>query len=68
MPPAELTAAHVPEPCRWHLSGGIAYPHGDGSAWCRIPHAVICPATPSPAEPAPTLRRSAANWPSVPAV
>lgn len=42
--PAELTAAHVPEPCRWHLSSGIAHPHGDGSAWCRMPHAVLCPA------------------------
>ncbi|MFD7817638.1 DUF6083 domain-containing protein [Streptomyces sp. NPDC059785] len=41
--PAELPTAHVPEPCRWHLSGGIAHPHGDGSAWCRIPHAVLCP-------------------------
>lgn len=41
--PAELAAAHVPESCRWHLSGGIAHPHGDGSAWCRIPHAVLCP-------------------------
>ncbi|WP_079079105.1 DUF6083 domain-containing protein [Streptomyces sp. DSM 15324] len=25
------------------VSGGIAHPHGDGSAWCRIPHAVLCP-------------------------
>jgi len=41
--PAELTTAHVPESRRWHLSGGIAYPHGDNSAWCRIPHAVLCP-------------------------
>ncbi|CAM5585714.1 hypothetical protein SALBM311S_01203 [Streptomyces alboniger] len=41
--PAELTAAQVPESCRWHLSCGIAHPHGDGSAWCRIPHAVLCP-------------------------
>lgn len=41
--PAELTAAHVPESCRWHLSSGIAHPHGDGSAWCRIPHTVLCP-------------------------
>lgn len=41
--PAELTAADVPERCRWHLSSGIAHPHGDGSAWCRIPHAVLCP-------------------------
>ncbi|MFJ8536841.1 DUF6083 domain-containing protein [Streptomyces sp. NPDC093591] len=42
--PAELATAHVPEPCRWHLSGGIAHPHGDGSPWCRIPHAILCPA------------------------
>ncbi|MFF0572048.1 DUF6083 domain-containing protein [Streptomyces sp. NPDC004041] len=41
--PAELATADVPESCRWHLSGGIAYPHGDNSAWCRIPHAVLCP-------------------------
>ncbi|MET9046041.1 DUF6083 domain-containing protein [Streptomyces sp. NPDC004362] len=40
--PAEMVTAHVPDSCRWHLSGGIAYPHGDGSAWCRIPHAVLC--------------------------
>ncbi|MEU2900356.1 DUF6083 domain-containing protein [Streptomyces sp. NPDC001273] len=42
--PAELAIAHVPEACRWHLSGGLAHPHGDGSNWCRIPHAVLCPA------------------------
>ncbi|MDC2960398.1 DUF6083 domain-containing protein [Streptomyces gilvifuscus] len=41
---AELAIAHVPEACRWHLSGGLAHPHGDGSTWCRIPHAVLCPA------------------------
>ena len=41
--PAELAAADVPESCRWHLSGGIAYPHGDGSDWCRVPHALLCP-------------------------
>ncbi|MFJ8062920.1 DUF6083 domain-containing protein [Streptomyces sp. NPDC096142] len=41
--PAELAATDVPESCRWHLSGGIAYPHGDNSAWCRIPHTVLCP-------------------------
>lgn len=41
--PTELTATDIPEPCRWHLGGGIAYPHGDGSPWCRIPHAVLCP-------------------------
>ncbi|MGW1163409.1 DUF6083 domain-containing protein [Streptomyces sp. NPDC002519] len=42
--PGELAVAHVPDACRWHLSGGIAHPHGDGSAWCRILHAVLCPA------------------------
>ncbi|CAM5743585.1 hypothetical protein SALBM311S_11562 [Streptomyces alboniger] len=41
--PAELATAHVPEACRWHLSAGIAHPHGDDSAWCRIPHHLICP-------------------------
>ncbi|WP_331731161.1 DUF6083 domain-containing protein [Streptomyces phaeochromogenes] len=41
--PAELANADVPPPCRWHLSSGIAHPHGDGSPWCRIPHAVLCP-------------------------
>ncbi|WP_406349790.1 DUF6083 domain-containing protein [Streptomyces sp. NBC_00658] len=41
--PTELRIAHVPPPCRWHLSSGIAYPHGDGSPWCRIPHTVLCP-------------------------
>ncbi|WP_329240782.1 DUF6083 domain-containing protein [Streptomyces sp. NBC_01478] len=41
--PGELTAADIPESCRWHLSGGIAHPHGDGSDWCRIPHALLCP-------------------------
>lgn len=42
--PAELTAQSVPATCRWHLSSGIAHPHDDGSNWCRIPHAVLCPA------------------------
>ncbi|WP_329550409.1 DUF6083 domain-containing protein [Streptomyces sp. NBC_00696] len=41
--PGELAAADVPESSRWHLSGGIAHPHGDGSDWCRIPHALLCP-------------------------
>ncbi|MFH8242849.1 DUF6083 domain-containing protein [Streptomyces sp. NPDC018321] len=44
LPPPELAAALVPVSCRWHLSCGIVHPHGDGSAWCRIPHAVLCPA------------------------
>ncbi|MEV5513912.1 DUF6083 domain-containing protein [Streptomyces flaveolus] len=47
--PAELTAAEVPEDCQWHLSAGIAYPSGDGSMWCRIPHRLVCPRrTPAP--------------------
>lgn len=41
--PAEVATTTVPDSCRWHLSGGIAHRHGDGSAWCRIPHAVLCP-------------------------
>ncbi|MFI6281805.1 DUF6083 domain-containing protein [Streptomyces sp. NPDC050988] len=41
--PTELASADVPPPCRWHLSSGIAHPHSDGSPWCRIPHAVLCP-------------------------
>ncbi|MFJ9026005.1 DUF6083 domain-containing protein [Streptomyces sp. NPDC102259] len=41
--PAELATARVPASCRWHLGSGIAHPHDDGSAWCRIPHAVLCP-------------------------
>ncbi|WP_225858941.1 DUF6083 domain-containing protein [Streptomyces albicerus] len=42
--PRELPAAAVPESCRWHVSSGVAHPAGDGSAWCRLPHAVVCPA------------------------
>ncbi|MEV6057729.1 DUF6083 domain-containing protein [Streptomyces sp. NPDC052107] len=41
--PAEVAAIDVSPTCRWHLSGGIAHPHHDGSGWCRIPHAVLCP-------------------------
>ncbi|MET8813539.1 DUF6083 domain-containing protein [Streptomyces sp. NPDC004549] len=44
--PAELPIAHVPEPWRWHLSGGPAHPHPDGSNWCRIPHARLRPTCP----------------------
>jgi hypothetical protein len=61
--PAELATAHVPESCRWHLSGGIAHPHGDGSAWCRIPHTVLCPSRTPTCQPSPylkTLRRQLA--------
>ncbi|MGW0584282.1 DUF6083 domain-containing protein [Streptomyces sp. NPDC002920] len=47
--PAELAALHVPEACRWHLSGGIAHAHGDSSPWCRISHHTVCPRhTPTP--------------------
>ncbi|MET7574944.1 DUF6083 domain-containing protein [Streptomyces sp. NPDC005492] len=41
--PHELPAARVPAGCRWHVSSGVAYPAGDGSSWCRLPHAVVCP-------------------------
>jgi hypothetical protein len=47
--PDELATAQIPEPCRWHLSCGIAHPHGDGSAWCRLPHTVLCPGRTTPA-------------------
>ncbi|KAB1987457.1 DUF6083 domain-containing protein [Streptomyces triticiradicis] len=41
--PTELDTSQTPASYRWHLSGGIAHPHSDGSAWCRIPHDVLCP-------------------------
>ncbi|MEH0524839.1 DUF6083 domain-containing protein [Streptomyces stelliscabiei] len=47
--PRELPAARVPADCRWHVSSGIAHPAGDGSSWCRIPHALLCPARDTPA-------------------
>ncbi|MFJ9908032.1 DUF6083 domain-containing protein [Streptomyces sp. NPDC101152] len=47
--PDELATAQIPESCRWHLSCGIAHPHADGSAWCRIPHTVLCPGRTPPA-------------------
>ncbi|WP_103514999.1 DUF6083 domain-containing protein [Streptomyces sp. SM10] len=46
--PYEVATSTVPASCRWHLSGGIAYRHGDGSTWCRIPHAVLCPSRRTP--------------------
>ncbi|MGW0955339.1 DUF6083 domain-containing protein [Streptomyces sp. NPDC001212] len=49
--PRELPAAWVPAVCRWHVSSGVAYPAGDGSSWCRLPHAVVCPAREAPAPP-----------------
>jgi Family of unknown function (DUF6083) len=62
--PRELPVAAVPEDSRWHVSSGIAYPAGDGSAWCRLPHAALCPAR-DPNPPMPHLaslrRRMAAH-------
>ncbi|MFE6095971.1 DUF6083 domain-containing protein [Streptomyces massasporeus] len=42
--PGELPAVGVPVDLRWHISSGIAHPAGDGTPWCRLAHAVICPA------------------------
>lgn len=62
--PRELPAAAVPENSRWHVSSGIAYPAGDGSDWCRLPHTALCPAR-NPEPPIPHLsalrRRMAAR-------
>ncbi|MBQ0997479.1 DUF6083 domain-containing protein [Streptomyces sp. RK62] len=57
--PHELPAVQVPDACRWHVSSGVAHPAGDGSSWCRLAHAVLCPArdTPPPSQLA-GLRRS----------
>lgn len=60
--PYELPTDQVPESCRWHVSSGVAHPCGDGSTWCRLPHAALCPARPAPPD-APQLsglRRSLA--------
>ncbi|WP_324608410.1 MULTISPECIES: DUF6083 domain-containing protein [Streptomyces] len=54
--PTELPCAAVPTDERWHLSSGIAHPAGDGSAWCRIPHHMLCPARTTPPAPTPQLR------------
>lgn len=48
--PRELPVTAVPTACRWHVSSGIAHPAGDGTRWCRLPHAVLCPARPAPEE------------------
>ncbi|ANP52015.1 hypothetical protein J2Z21_008883 [Streptomyces griseochromogenes] len=54
--PTEVATADVSQACRWHLSGGIAHPHDDGSGWCRIPHAALCPQqTPHPRTSSPRL-------------
>ncbi|MFD5720929.1 DUF6083 domain-containing protein [Streptomyces sp. NPDC127036] len=62
--PHELPSADVPASCRWHVSSGIAHPAGDGSSWCRLPHAVLCPArdtSTAPPELAGLRRRLAVN-------
>ncbi|MEV8398041.1 DUF6083 domain-containing protein [Streptomyces niveus] len=46
--PNELPASTVPSACRWHVSSGTAYPAGDGTAWCRIPHPLLCPGRDAP--------------------
>jgi hypothetical protein len=48
----ELPITQVPAACHWHVSSGVAYPAGDGSNWCRLPHAVICPARDASITPA----------------
>ncbi|MFD3930046.1 DUF6083 domain-containing protein [Streptomyces sp. NPDC058614] len=48
--PRELLVTAVPTACWWHVSSGIAHPTGDGTRWCRLPHAVLCPAHPVPEE------------------
>lgn len=42
--PREVSAVKVPSAHRWHVSSGVAHPAGDGSAWCRLAHAHVCPA------------------------
>ncbi|MEH0420831.1 DUF6083 domain-containing protein [Streptomyces sp. B21-083] len=55
--PQELSATAVPADHRWHVSSGLAYPSGDGSAWCRLPHASVCPARNADTVAAPELTR-----------
>ncbi|MES9524131.1 DUF6083 domain-containing protein [Streptomyces capoamus] len=45
--PAEVATSDASAGCHWHLSSGVAYPHDDGSGWCRIPHTVLCPQQPT---------------------
>lgn len=62
--PHELPVAAVPTSCRWHVSSGVAHPAGDGSDWCRLEHAALCPAhytSPSVPELAGLRRRLAIN-------
>ncbi|MGC0211615.1 DUF6083 domain-containing protein [Streptomyces levis] len=47
------TSVRPPEypPCAAGRHSGIAYPGGDGSSWCRLPHAVACPTHDAPPPP-----------------
>ncbi|MFE0476036.1 DUF6083 domain-containing protein [Streptomyces sp. NPDC058947] len=47
------TSFRPPEylPCAAGRHSGIAYPGGDGSSWCRLPHAVACPTHDAPPPP-----------------
>ncbi|MEU0957155.1 DUF6083 domain-containing protein [Streptomyces niveus] len=53
--PNELPTSVIPSACRWHVSSGTAYPAGDGTAWCRIPHPLLCPGRDAPDPPTPHL-------------
>ncbi|MBU5947658.1 DUF6083 domain-containing protein [Streptomyces sp. PAM3C] len=46
--PGEVLVSAVPAACCWHVSSGVAHPSQDGTPWCRLPHAVLCPARPAP--------------------
>jgi hypothetical protein len=46
--PGEVLVSAVPAACCWHVSSSVAYPSQDGTPWCRLPHAVLCPARPAP--------------------
>lgn len=47
----------MPADHRWHVSSGLAFAAGDGSAWCRLSHAVVCPARDADAAAVPELKR-----------
>lgn len=53
--PQELPAADAPATIRWHVSSGTAHPAHDGTPWCRIPHAALCPASSGPAATTPQI-------------
>ncbi|WP_249938705.1 DUF6083 domain-containing protein [Streptomyces mirabilis] len=55
--PQELPVAEVPADYRWHVSSGLAHPAGDGTAWCRLAHTVVCPARDAGAAIVPALTR-----------